>query len=112
MSIDTEKTSEQTYGIRAQPPPTCPIIDEALDEVQLIAKCIRGYERAGEEELRNMISEIETRIGFLDGYRKTGLLEDIRDNVVKIREWGQEWKDLAKEQAVSIANLSRNDISN
>lgn len=87
------QTSEELYGITKQPPPTCPIIDEALREVDLIAKCIRGYERADESELREMISSIEWRIGLLSGYGKTGLLEDIRKNVIEIRAWGEEWKN-------------------
>lgn len=73
------------------------MIDEALTEIKEIERRIRGYEKAEESELRDMISDIEIRLGQLSGYRNTGLLEDIRKNVTEIRAWGQEWKDCAKE---------------
>lgn len=97
MSTEKEQTSEELYGISKQPAETCPIIDEALRELAAIARRIRGYEKADESELRDMLSDVETRIGYLDGWNRTGLLEDIRKNVTAIRAWGQEWKDYAKE---------------
>lgn len=99
MSTEKEQTSEELYGISKQPAETCPIIDEALRELGAIARRIRGYEKADESELRDMLSDVETHIGYLDGWNRTGLLEDIRRNVTAIRAWGQEWKDYAKENA-------------
>ena len=99
MSAEKEHTSEELYGISKQPTETCPIIDEALRELGEIARRIRGYEKADEYELRDMLSDVETRIGYLDGWNRTGLLEDIRKNTTAIRAWGQEWKDYAKENA-------------
>lgn len=92
-----DQPSEALYGIVAQPEPTCPLINEALDSVERMQRKIRGYERADEDELRDMISDVETYLGLLSGYGRTGLLEDIRRRVTDIRSWGQEWKDLAKE---------------
>ena len=99
MSTEKEQTSEELYGISKQPAETCPIIDEALRELGEIERRIRGYEKADESELRDMLSDVETRIGYLDGWNRTGLLEDIRKNTKAIRAWGQEWKDYAKENA-------------
>lgn len=99
LEMSAEKTSEEIYGIRKQPPVTCPMIDEALRELAAIAKCIRGHKKAEESELRDMLSEVETRIASLDGWNRTGLLEDIRGNVTDIRAWGQEWKTYALENA-------------
>ena len=99
MSTEKEQTSEELYGISKQPAETCPIIDEALRELGEIARRIRGYEKADESELRDMLSEVETRIGYLDGWNRTGLHEDIRKNTTAIRAWGKEWKDYAKENA-------------
>jgi len=99
--MDNEDTnpSEKRYGISKQPEPTCPMIDKVIGEIEAIQKAIRGYEKADEEELRDMLSTVESNIGSLVGYYKTGLMEDIRRNVDAIRNWGQEWKDLAKEHA-------------
>lgn len=92
-------TSESRHGIAAQPDPCCPLIDDALDEVAQMQRGIRGYERAGEDELRAMLSDIEWRLGLLSGYSRTGVLEDIRKRTVEIRAWGEEWKQLALEHA-------------
>lgn len=97
MSTEKNQTSEELYGIVKQPAETCPMIDEALRELSEIARRIRGYEKADESELRDMLSDVETRIACLDGWNRTGLLEDIRTNVTAIRAWGQEWKDYARE---------------
>ena len=95
MSAPDSPTSETLHGVTAQPPPTCPLIDDALDEVHRILKAIRRYERASEDEMREMLSEVEQRLGYLSGYGDTGLLEDIRARTIDIREWGEEWKTTA-----------------
>jgi len=96
--MDTEDTnpSEKRYGITKQPPPTCDIINKVISEVEDCQRELRGYEKAEEEELRDMLSRIESNLCSLVGYRKEGHLEDIRRNAEAIRGWGQEWKDLAK----------------
>ena len=95
MSAPDSPTSETLHGVTAQPRPTCPLIDDALDEVNRMLKTIRRYERASEDELRDMLSEVEDRLSTLSGYGDTGLLEDIRKRVIDIREWGEEWKTTA-----------------
>ncbi len=96
MSEPAKPTSEAVFGICEQPPPTCPLINDALDRVNKLQKTIRGYERADEGELRNMVDEVETHLGYLSGYGRSGLLEEIRERAEQIRAWGQEWKDAAK----------------
>lgn len=100
MNHDEDKQpSEVRYGISKQPPPTCPIINDALESVNKLQKRIRNYERADEDELRDMLSDVETHLGYLSGYGNSGLLEDIRGRTEEIRAWGQEWKDYAKDNA-------------
>lgn len=98
-SVRPTATSEELYGITKQPPPTCPLIDDALKEVNGCQKRIRNYERADEDELRDMLSDVESNLGTVSGYRNSGLLEDIRQRVEEIRAWGEEWKRLAIEHA-------------
>lgn len=99
MSDENKPTSERLYGIRPQPRETCPKIDEVLGEARDLSRRIRGYEKASEDELRDMLWAVERFLGQLDGYGRTGLMEDIRRNVTDIRAWGQEWKDYALENA-------------
>ena len=91
--------SELRYGIVKQPEPCCPLINSALEEVNGLQKRIRGYERASEDELRDMLSDVERDLSSLSGYGRSGLLEDIRRRVEDVRSWGQEWKVYAKDNA-------------
>lgn len=94
-----DKTSEYRFGISKQPPNTCPLIDKAHVYVEKIYQAMRGYEKADEDELRDILSTVEHNLAYLIGYGNQGLLEDIRQNAAAIRQWGQEWKDLAKQFA-------------
>lgn len=67
-TLDLNENSERIYGVCKQPPPTCPMIDDVIN-----ALCNEDYEKLAPK------------------------LEAIREHVKSIREWGQEWKDLAKE---------------
>lgn len=104
-SVSHKKTSEELYGIIKQPVPTCPIINEALTEVNEMQKLIRGYERADENELKSMLSDIEYKLGLLSGYSRSGLLEDVRENCELIRNWGEEWKTWAKNNSLPIEDI-------
>lgn len=90
------ETSEQRHGISAQPADTCPLIDKARACVEKCQREMRGYERAEEAELRDMLSTVESELADLIGWR-SGLLEEIRVRASEIRHWGQEWKDTAKD---------------
>ena len=90
-------TSEQIHGVPDQPPPTCPLVDKAIQVVEQIQRDIKGFDRADESELRDMLSWVDRWLADLVGYRGNGMLEDIRTANSKVREWGQGWKDLALE---------------
>ena len=95
-----EIPSEKLYCIVSQPDECCPLIDSALE---LVMKCqdeLRGYERANEDQLREMCENIETWLSSLCSNRRgDGELEDIRQRVIAIRYWGEDWKRLAKQHA-------------
>jgi hypothetical protein len=90
-----KSTSESERDIVEQPEPTCPLIDEALKEVDLANRKIRRNGREDESELREMLDDVETCLASLSGYRKSGLLEDIRTRTQEIRHWGEQWKRYA-----------------
>ena len=46
--------SEALYGVSKQPSPTCPIIDTGIRTIVKLQKHIRGYERAEQDELRDL----------------------------------------------------------
>ncbi|HNC58762.1 MAG TPA: hypothetical protein PLP33_25275 [Leptospiraceae bacterium] len=70
--LNLYENSETIYGVKKQPPPTCPLIDGLINQLSMLG-----------------LSEKE----FLDVEEK---LEKIRKNVSDVRSWGQEWKDLVK----------------
>jgi hypothetical protein len=75
------------------------MINDAIESVTKLQRRIRGYERADEDELRDMLSDVEYLLSELSGYGGSGVLEDLRERIEEVRAWGQEWKDLAKEHA-------------
>lgn len=78
-------TTEFFLSINETPNDTCPYIDEA----------ITGIEKA----LKELDGEDIGDIKYWVNYHLSGLdrvLEDARENVIKIREWGQKYKDELK----------------
>lgn len=88
------KTSEQVLSIKEQPIDTCPMIDRVKDDIKNTLSSIQYYCNARTDSL----DEAEDKLSEIDSLSSINLddeLEEIRTNVIKIRRWGQEWKDLA-----------------
>lgn len=83
-------TNEETFKVREQPSPTCPMIDGLIKRVNWIERQIKGYNAAEENELREMVDSVDTEISYF-----TDNLEKIRSHVETIRAWGQDWKEIA-----------------
>lgn len=89
-------SSEKRLGISAQPSDTCPMIDKVIESVNEFNRITRGYERCEDlGELRNMIDRIDSELFWSPSIDRR--MEEIRAHVIKIRAWGQEWKDKALE---------------
>lgn len=69
IQLHLNENSEELYGVRNQPKPTCPTIDNLIQ-----------YLRIHDKVDNHILSE----------------LESIRQNAKSIREWGEEWKQLCK----------------
>jgi hypothetical protein len=95
--VPNPPTSEELYGVSRQPEPTCPLINEAIEAVQKCQKSIRNLDLLDADELRDLIGGIERELDSLVAWGRTGILEDIRTRVTEVRQWGEEWKTLAKE---------------
>jgi len=97
-------TSEQKYEISPQPPVSCPIAAEATESMKRVLGEVDGYQRVESVEvLHDILWNVE--------YHGSGICEQIeklRQANEAIREWGEQWKTLAKaldaELEHSIAN--------
>ena len=89
----SDDTSESIYDIVPQPPDTCPFINDVINEIDKCSKAMLRRDRYPEDPkvLMQMLDEADSCL-----YGLTSTMEDIRRNVINIRRWGQEWKDLAK----------------
>jgi hypothetical protein len=97
-------TSEARYGLPKQPKETCPIVDagqKALNRFFDNQPSDRQLRNADEDDLRSMLEAVT---GDLDYYKGDveDALEHSRQQSVDIREWGQAWKDLAKENLAKV----------
>tara|TARA_R110000772_G_scaffold249530_2_gene363834 strand:+ start:23256 stop:23582 length:327 start_codon:yes stop_codon:yes gene_type:complete len=89
-------TTEEIFDIPPQPAETCPLVDKAQALAESALGHATNYDKCDEEELRDRLWRIESDLGDLVGYKGNGLIEEIRQANESIRNWGQEWKDAAK----------------
>lgn len=89
-------TSEDLFGIENPPEFQCDkvdyivdVIEKALDEINDAQSYMKNEEY---DEANECISDIEY---YISGNEDK--MEDLRVAIESLREWGQQWKDLAKE---------------
>lgn len=87
--------SEVRYGITKQPQETCPLVDDALDDLKSALKELDGWERC--DDVGELQHKCDMGVWYADRLNVT--LEEIRERTAEIREWGQQWKNLAKDHA-------------
>ena len=94
------KTSEYLFGINEQPKEQCPLINEVISQLVDNSKEIKDVW----QNLRD-VEEAESYLSTLDWaeYNIRNLesnMEEIRVNIEKLRAWGEEWKDFAKQLVI------------
>lgn len=94
------KTSEDLFDISDQPKEQCPLINEVISQLIDNSKEVKAV-------WQNLIDveEAESYLSTLDWaeYNIRNLennMEEIRTNVEKLRAWGEEWKDFAKQLVI------------
>ncbi len=86
------KTSEDLFDISEPPEYQCKKIDSLIDKVKIIYKVSRGYERMDEDELKSVLSDVSWEFDGMDRE-----IEELREAIENLRQWGYEWKEFAKE---------------
>ena len=97
--------SEIRYGIIKQPEGACVLIDDALKYLKKSLKELDGWQKC--DDVGELQSKCDMGACYADRLNET--LEKIRERASEIRQWGKEWKTLAKKHV-----MARNDkfISN
>lgn len=97
------ETTEQLLDISEQPQEQCPFIDKIINainscrkEIESLAKDLSRIE--GAESIASDIDWIASY--YLDLNKE---MEDIREQIIAIRAWGQGWKDLSKSILVKMS---------
>ena len=90
------ETTEQLLDISEQPQEQCPFIDKIINsinsgrkEIESLAKDLSQIEGA-----ESIASDIDWQASYYLDLNKE--MEAIRKQIIAIRAWGQEWKDLSK----------------
>lgn len=87
------KSTEKLFGIEEPPDYQCPAIDKICNTISNISSSAEGnYLGYGNEDEGERLSDIKHEVRGLEDE-----LEDVRAAVEYIRNWGQDWKDLAKQ---------------
>ena len=83
-------SEEKRFGICKEPFQTCPMIDEVIDGLNEVDKIVHKFKNSEDPEvLRDCLSDI------LDNLPSERQMENIRENIIAIRSWGEEWKQFA-----------------
>ena len=95
------ETSEERHGITAQPPPGCPLIEDAISAMDKVLRKTHNYEKCKDEadigELHAILWEVEYTVSDYCG--RGNKLDAIRQRLEEVRAWGEEWKQYALELA-------------
>ena len=91
-------TSEERYGINEQPDATCGMIDAIKRDVVSAESLLDSCSDDSDQEFLAH----QAWKSSMELYGVADRLEDLRDHVIKIRQWGQQWKDLAKAYAPTV----------
>ena len=88
-------TPEELHNISAEPDDIRNIGQDADREVDDAQRALRGFERATEDELRDMCNTIESSLASFKGYNGAGFIEDMEDRGHEFQQWGTEWRNYA-----------------
>lgn len=104
-------TSELMFGTSPQIENQCPLIDEIISELNSQASNEKEIEyklkRMDETDFEEVGEDCSTDAGWLDFYlRDDSNLEKLRDNIVLLRSWGEEWKNIALNMAEKVEDIN------
>jgi len=92
-------TSEHRHSIRPQPKDTCPLLDAAITEVENVEyysnKAINLLGLDIEDRTQKDLEDALQALSYIAECVRDckAAIEEARENVVAIREWGQDWKE-------------------
>lgn len=86
-------TSEELFGIDQQPEENCPYINKCISDISISYKDVKSELKQAEDEA--LASLLEWGIDGM--HESVEYLEELRSRINNLRQWGQQWKDLAKE---------------
>ena len=90
------ETTEQLLDISEQPQEQCPFVDEIINSINSCRKEIESLAKdlSRIEGAESIASDIDWQSSYYLDLNKE--MENIRKQIIAIRAWGQEWKDLSK----------------
>lgn len=101
--------SEKDFGIGKEPSQTCPMIDSVISKINSCLKLSnKSTEDDDSKDLYDVIFDMRYELSKLESE-----METIRNHVIDIRGWGEEWKNTAIELKNDVENMeSQEDILN
>lgn len=92
------KTTEELFGFTRQVEDQCALLDDILGSLNKAQKELESSAKQLERaESIEEVSSIASDIGWaVRGVYQGDELESVRHNIKRLREWGQDWKNMAK----------------
>ena len=101
--LNNVSTTEGLFGIDRPPEYQCPKLDDIKSVINEVEKLSMPKDYDDIEDLKDRLQQIEYAVYGLDS-----TIEEVREAVELIREWGKEWKGIVKEQMIADTLLFDN----
>ena len=101
-------TSEQIFDLSRQPDDNCPFIDSLIKDINID----HNYLKRVIDDLEIEKSEKGDLYDYSDIDNIVDGLENLRSRIEELREWGNQWKTLAKEMFDRLPDDIRNEFQN
>ena len=93
--------SEDLFDIEYPPEHQCSKIDSVVRDINSAEKALdRALKYDDRDDIIEYVDEAKS-----DLYNMTYELEELREAIIGVRDWGQQWKDLCKELLDEKDNL-------
>ncbi len=105
-------TSELMFGTSPQMENQCPVIDDIISDLHSEASTAKdnayNLRRMDEEDFHSVGEESADALSWID-FNLRGMdtkLDQLRDNIVLLRSWGEEWKNIALNMAEEVPDIN------
>lgn len=98
--LNNASTTEDLFGFNQPPEYQCPKLDDIKNVINEVEKLSMPKDYSDTDDLKDRLQQIEYAVYGLDS-----TIEEVREAIELIREWGKEWKGIVKDHMIADSFL-------